>query len=84
MARDASACAGHRPCDTTRTHNDNHVGVAGLHLGCWACVFISNEVLSINDGDDSVEFELAICLPLELTDLEGERRGKGRASGPRL
>lgn len=66
------------------THNEYNVRVACLHFGCWACVFISDEVLSIYDSDDSIEFELVICLSLELANLEGERRGKGRASENRV
>ena len=62
------------------THDQDDVRIAGLHLRCWTCVLVSDEILCIDDGDDGVEFELAVRLALELANLKGECRGKCRAS----
>ena len=62
------------------TYDDDQVCVAGLHTCRRRRVLVAFKVFSVDDGDDRVQPEVVLRLPLELADLESERCRERRAS----
>ena len=63
-----------------KTDDEQHVGILSLHARCDARVFVTGEVLCIDNGDDRVEGEGTRRLALEFADLEREGGRKGRTA----
>lgn len=63
------------------TDDDDKVCVASLHLRGGTRVLVSSEVLGIDNSDDGIELEAAICFALKISDLECEGGRKGGSTG---
>jgi hypothetical protein len=65
---------------SNHTNDKEKVGICALHFRCGTRIFISNEVLRIDDGHDRVQLQPTRRLALKLPYLEGESGGEGRSS----
>lgn len=59
------------------THNQDDIGIAGLHFCSGRGVLVACKIFSIYDGDDSVKLYIVIGVLLDLTDLKRKCSGKG-------
>jgi hypothetical protein len=62
------------------TYDENDIRVACLHLGCGRRIFVSREVLGIDDSNYRVKSKVVVCLSLKLTDLERQCSRKSGSS----